>query len=95
MKWSTKTLTHSKDERMKVLVTGGAGYVGSHCVKLLVDRGHSVVVFDNLKFGHVQAVSPDAKLVRGDLLERPNLRALFAEHRFVVVLHTDSLMNVG
>ena len=80
---------------MKVLVTGGAGYVGSHCVKLLVERGHSVVVFDNLKFGHVEAVSADAILVPGDLLERPRLSALFAEHRFDAVLHTAALLNVG
>ncbi|MGZ4521817.1 MAG: UDP-glucose 4-epimerase GalE [Mycobacteriaceae bacterium] len=52
---------------MKLLVTGGAGYVGSVCTALLVERGHRVTVLDDLSTGHVDAVSPSARFVEGDV----------------------------
>src|SRR3990167_10503982 len=52
---------------MKVLVTGGAGFIGSHVTKLLVDDGHQVVILDNLSRGHKESVSPKAKLIIGDI----------------------------
>jgi UDP-glucose 4-epimerase len=55
---------------MKLLVTGGAGYIGSIVAKQLLDAGHEVVVLDNLETGHRAAVSPGAELVVGDLLDR-------------------------
>ncbi|HEY6840359.1 MAG TPA: NAD-dependent epimerase/dehydratase family protein, partial [Chthoniobacterales bacterium] len=56
---------------MKILVTGGAGYIGSAVVEQLVAKGESVVVFDNLSQGHRAAVHPDAVFVEGDLANRP------------------------
>ena len=55
---------------MKVLVTGGAGYIGSVTSELLLDAGHEVVVFDNLERGHRQAIDARAAFVEGDLRER-------------------------
>ncbi|MFQ5491412.1 MAG: UDP-glucose 4-epimerase GalE [Phycisphaerae bacterium] len=52
---------------MKILVTGGAGYVGSHCVRALCEAGHEVVVLDNLSAGHAGAVDERARMVQGDL----------------------------
>ena len=52
---------------MKLLVTGGAGYVGSVCTALLVERGHDVTVLDNLSTGHADAVAPNARFVEGDV----------------------------
>ncbi|MGZ4552782.1 MAG: UDP-glucose 4-epimerase GalE, partial [Mycobacteriaceae bacterium] len=52
---------------MKLLVTGGAGYVGSVCIALLVERGHRVTVLDDLSTGHADAVSPSARFVEGDV----------------------------
>jgi UDP-N-acetylmuramoylalanine-D-glutamate ligase len=69
-------------EFMKVLVTGGAGYIGSHVVEMLIERGYDVVVFDNLSAGHRQAIAPQATFVQGDLLHKPDLEALFALHTF-------------
>ncbi len=80
---------------MKVLVTGGAGYIGSHVVSLLVERGYNVVVFDNLLAGHRQAVHPDARLVVGDLLNMDALAAVFAEEPFDGILHFASHIQVG
>ncbi len=80
---------------MAVLVTGGAGYVGSHCVKLLLEHGHPVVVYDNLSGGHRAAVGDDAVLIRADLLDRPRLRRVFDEHEVEAVLHFAALLNVS
>jgi UDP-glucose 4-epimerase len=71
---------------MKVLVTGGAGYIGSHVVRQLGEAGHKVVVYDNLSTGHRWALLAGT-LVEGDLADGERLDALFAEHRFDAVLH--------
>lgn len=71
---------------MKVLVCGGAGYIGSHMVRYLVTEGHEVVVFDNLSTGHREAVR-QGELVVGDLLDLGSLRDVFARHRFDAVIH--------
>lgn len=70
----------------RVLVCGGAGYVGSHVVKLLVERGFEVTVFDNLSTGHREAVA-GVELVEGDIRDRPGLAALFERRSFDAVMH--------
>jgi UDP-glucose 4-epimerase len=79
---------------MKVLVCGGAGYIGSHMVRQLSRHGHGVVVFDNLSTGHRQAVA-SVELVEGDLLHKQQLDALFAAERFDVVMHFCARSLVG
>ncbi|MBL1353644.1 MAG: UDP-glucose 4-epimerase GalE [Zetaproteobacteria bacterium] len=79
---------------MKILVVGGAGYIGSHMVKLLAQQGCKVTVFDNLSFGHVDAVLHGA-LVVGDLADTQALDALFSTHDFDVVMHFASSILVG
>jgi len=79
---------------MKVLVCGGAGYIGSHMVRHLIAHGHEVVVFDSLTTGHREAVGT-ASLVVGNLLDPAALKALFAAHRFDVVMHFCALSLVG
>ncbi|MGH7130260.1 MAG: NAD-dependent epimerase/dehydratase family protein, partial [Planctomycetaceae bacterium] len=74
-----------------ILVTGGAGYIGSHVVRVLRDAGHPVVAYDNLSAGYPWAVG-DAELVVGDLAEHARLEALFAERRFRAVLHFAALV---
>lgn len=71
---------------MRVFVTGGAGYVGSHCVKLLCEHGHDVTVYDSLVAGHRKAVHPRAAFVRGDLADRELLRRSLADG-FDAVMH--------
>ena len=64
---------------MKILLTGGAGYVGSHVLRAVVEAGHEPVVFDNLSNGHGEAVG-DVELVRGDILDADVLRKVFARY---------------
>lgn len=72
---------------MTILVTGGAGYIGSHMALALVERGEDVVVLDNLSTGFWWAVPPEAKLVEGDIGDEALLDRLMAEHQFDAVIH--------
>lgn len=80
---------------MTILVTGGAGYIGSHVVEQLIEREYEVVVFDNLSAGHRQAIHKDAIFVEGDLLNKSDLEALFAAHTFDGIMHFASRILVG
>ena len=66
---------------MKILVTGGAGYIGSTVAAELIKAGDQVVVIDNLSQGHRSAVHPDAVFVEGDLADRALLNKIMAEHQ--------------
>lgn len=79
---------------MRILVTGGAGYVGSHCLRHLLREGHEVVVYDNLYQGHAAAV-PAGLLVEGDLSDRDKLAALMRERQIEAVMHFAALALVG
>ena len=78
----------------KVLVTGGAGYIGSHACKALARAGYEPVVFDNLSTGWAEAVKW-GPLVQGDLMDRASIDAALAEHRPVAVMHFAALSLVG
>lgn len=78
----------------KILVTGGAGYIGSHMVKLLCSLGYAVVTLDNLSNGHRDAVS-GGEFVEGDLADSSLLDSLFASGKFDGVMHFASFIQVG
>ena len=77
-----------------ILVTGGAGYVGSHCCLALKRAGHDVVVYDDLSNGHA-AFAKWGPLVQGDIRDKAGLRALFSTHKPDAVLHCAALIEVG
>jgi UDP-glucose 4-epimerase len=79
----------------KILVTGGAGYIGSICVEELINRGFEVSVFDNLTEGHAKAVDPRADLFQGDLADRSVLRHAFGEVKPDAVMHFAANALVG
>ncbi len=80
---------------VKVLVTGGAGYIGSVVTAQLIDAGHDVVVYDNLSKGHRDAVHPQAQLVVADINERRALDRVFREHAIDAVLHFAAFIEAG
>ena len=78
----------------RILIIGGAGYVGSHCAKALAAAGHDGVVFDSLLFGHREFVRW-GPLIEGDIRDASALDAVFSEYRFDAVMHFAALAYVG
>lgn len=79
---------------MRILVTGGAGYIGSHATRLLTRRGHDVWVYDNLAQGHRGATLPD-RLIQGELANSDRLRAALRDHKIEAVMHFAARSLVG
>lgn len=80
---------------MKVLVTGGAGYIGSVTAERLLEAGHEVTVFDNLERGHRPAVHPGARFVQGDLRDAESISSALAQARPEAVMHFAAYALVG
>src|SRR5438105_2392332 len=80
---------------MRVLVTGGAGYIGSVVTEVLLERGHQVVVYDNLSKGHRDAVPAGTPLVAADLLDAAAVGTALREHRIEAVVHMAAISLVG
>lgn len=80
---------------MRILVMGGAGYIGSHTVRHLLDNGYEVVVADNLIYGHREAVDERAKFVHADLLDVFSLNSLFDNNKVDAVIHFAAFAYVG
>lgn len=78
---------------MKVLVVGGAGYIGSHTVAALLEKNHKVVVFDNLSSGHKQAIK--CPFIVGDLLNKEDINQAFQKDKFDGVIHFAALCAAG
>jgi UDP-glucose-4-epimerase GalE len=79
---------------MKVLLTGGAGYVGSHAARLLKQSGHRVWLYDNLSNGH-RAAAVGGELIEGDLMDGARLAAAFRDHSIDAVMHFAAYAYVG
>jgi UDP-glucose 4-epimerase len=80
---------------MKVLVTGGAGYIGSVVVEQLIKHGHAAVVYDNLSKGHAAAVAPEAVFVKADLADRDELIHALDQNKIEAVIHLAASSLVG
>ena len=79
---------------MKVLVCGGAGYIGSHTVKSLLREGYEVVIFDNFSSGKEELII-GGEVIRGDLDDKEPIRQVFSTRKIEAVLHFASLIQVG
>jgi|GEM_PF-6335205 len=83
-----------REARIPVLITGGAGFIGSHTAKALARAGYEPVVFDNLSTGHRSAVKW-GKLIEADLADDGAVRAAMREHRIQAVIHCAGSALVG
>ena len=79
----------------RVVVTGGAGYIGSHAVRALLDAGHDVAVLDDLSEGHEQAVPSGVTLARAKIHDHAAVRQLLVDHRADAVMHFAAWLAVG
>jgi UDP-glucose 4-epimerase len=80
---------------LKILVTGGAGYIGSVVVQALVRARHQVVVYDNLSHGYTAAVPSQAEFVQGDISDREKLDFVFSRSSFHAVMHFAASIEAG
>lgn len=80
---------------MRFFLTGGAGYIGSHTVQLLLESGHEVLVYDNLSMGHRKSLPHDVRLIEGDLRDANKVAQAMQEARADVVIHLAALALVG
>ena len=80
---------------MSILVLGGAGYIGSHAVYQLIDKGYNVVVVDNLQTGHQEAIHPNAKFYQGDIRNKGFLQSVFQNEEIEAVIHFAANSLVG
>jgi len=80
---------------MRILVVGGAGYIGSVCAELLLDEGHGVSIYDNLSEGHRRALDPRAEFFEGDLADRQSIEKTLAKQRPDAVMHFAANALVG
>ena len=80
---------------MRILVLGGAGYIGSHTVHELIDNGEDVIVIDNLETGHIEAVHPKATFYKGDIRDRDFLDSIFEKEEIDAAIHFAANSLVG
>lgn len=80
---------------MSILVTGGAGYIGSHTVYKLIEEGRDVVIIDNLETGHIEAIHPKARFYKGDIRDKEFLKDVFSKEKIETVIHFAANSLVG
>lgn len=79
----------------KILVTGGAGYIGSNCIRLLLKQGYDVIVLDNLSRGHKKAIPEEITFIKGDLSDENLLNEIFKENKIDAVIHFAGFIEAG
>ncbi|MFI3291118.1 MAG: UDP-glucose 4-epimerase GalE [Opitutales bacterium] len=80
---------------MNVLVLGGAGYIGSHCLRQLVKAGHRPVVLDNLVYGHKKAILSGVPFYQGNLEDKALVKDILTKEKIDIVMHFAAFINVG
>lgn len=80
---------------MNILVTGGAGYIGSVVTEQLIEAGHKVIVYDNLTKGHEKAIHPKTKFIKGDVSDRKLVTYTLEDHQIEAVMHFAAFIEAG
>ncbi len=82
-------------KQLRILVTGGAGFIGSVIAQSLVTQGHEIVVIDDLRYGHEAAVPSEAQFIQLDIVDRNSVLSVFEENQFEAVVHLAAEASVG
>jgi UDP-glucose 4-epimerase len=80
---------------MKILVTGGAGYIGSHVTEQLIDRKYDVIILDNLKTGHKKLINQKANFIRGNINNKKLVNNIIKQHNIQTIIHLAAYLNVS
>jgi len=80
---------------MKILVTGGAGYIGSHVTEQLIDRKYNVIILDNLKTGHKRLINQKVNFIRGDINNKKLINNIIKQHNIQTIIHLAAYLNVS
>jgi len=75
------------NKKMNILVTGGAGFIGSHTVRLLLNKKYKIIILDNLSKGHKKSILKDVKFHKTDLADKNNIKKIFQENKIDAVMH--------
>src|SRR5574344_1373015 len=83
-----------------ILITGGAGYIGSHCATALLEKNIDILIFDNLSTGHIETISTlekigNVKFIKGDLQNKSEIKAVFKNNKIDAVIHFAAFSQVG
>lgn len=87
--------SHNSTKNMRILITGGAGYIGSFMVKAAIDKGNEVIVLDSLEKGHKEAVDPKAKIIVGDLKNKDFVNSVISYDKFDAVVHFAGFISMA
>ena len=80
---------------MSILVTGGAGYIGSHITESLIDRKYNVIILDNLKTGHKRLINQKANFIKGDINNKKLVNNIIKQYNIQTVIHLAAYLNVS
>ena len=83
---------HNKN---KILVTGGAGYIGSHIVEQLVNQKNNIIIIDNLVTGYKRLLNKKAKFIKADLKNKKNLNNIILKNKIHTIIHLAAYLNVS
>lgn len=95
IKYIAYIIRKNSEVELKVLVTGGAGYIGSHFVRYLIENKHEVIVLDNLSRGHIKSVNEKAIFEQADLIDKESLNKVIRQHLPEAIVHFAAFAYVG
>jgi UDP-glucose 4-epimerase len=80
---------------MNILITGGAGYIGSHITEQLIDKKYDVVILDNLKTGHKKLINQKANFIKGNINNKKLINNIIKQHNIQTIIHLAAYLNVS
>ena len=80
---------------MSILITGGAGYIGSHIVEQLIKKKNDIIILDNLETGHKKLINKKAKFIKGDIKDIKLVKKIIIENNIKTIIHLAAYLNIS